>query len=91
MTGFAGDRFGRQNTLILTVVLCVISVLGFWLGSVSGGNKVLWIMFVILYGITGGGYNALFPTVSLHLCLDGYLADESRLWQKSSDSKHMLV
>ncbi|KAN0106434.1 monocarboxylate transporter [Hyaloscypha variabilis] len=62
MTGFAGDRFGRQNTLILTVVLCVISVLGFWLGSVSGGNKVLWIMFVILYGITGGGYNALFPT-----------------------------
>jgi len=91
MTGFAGDRFGRQNTLILTVVLCVISVLGFWLGSVSGGNKVLWIMFVILYGITGGGYNALFPTVSLHLCLDEYLADESRLWQKSSDSKHMLV
>ncbi|KAE9370424.1 monocarboxylate transporter [Stipitochalara longipes BDJ] len=62
MTGFAGDRFGRQNTLILTVVLCVISVLGFWLGSVSGGNKVLWIVFVVLYGITGGGYNALFPT-----------------------------
>jgi MFS family permease len=79
MTGFAGDRFGRQNTLILTVVLCVISVLGFWLGSVSGGNKVLWIIFVILYGITGGGYNALFPTVSLPLCLDTYLTDESRL------------
>jgi MFS family permease len=65
MSGFAGDRFGRQNTLILTGVLCVISVLGFWLGSVSGGNKVLWIVFVVLYGVTGGGYNALFPTVSL--------------------------
>ena len=65
MSGFAGDRFGRQNTLILTGILCVISVLGFWLGSVSGGNKVLWIVFVMLYGVTGGGYNALFPTVSL--------------------------
>lgn len=61
--GFAGDKFGRQNTLILTVVLCVISVLGFWLGSNSqGGNKILWLCFVVFFGITGGGYNALFPT-----------------------------
>jgi len=66
MTGFAGDRFGRQNTLILTVVLCVISVLGFWLGSLGhGGNRVLWILFVVFYGVAGGGYSALFPTVSL--------------------------
>ncbi|KAF7941283.1 hypothetical protein BELL_0001g00230 [Botrytis elliptica] len=63
MTGFAGDRFGRQNTLILTVVLCVISVLGFWLGSTTAnGNKTLWLLFVIFYGVAGGGYNALFPT-----------------------------
>lgn len=65
MTGYAGDRFGRQNTLILTVVLCVASVLGFWLQSTySGGNKVLWLLFVVFYGAAGGGYNALFPTVS---------------------------
>jgi len=65
VTGYAGDRFGRQNTLILTVILCVISVLGFWLESTrSGGNRVLWVMFVVLYGVAGGGYNALFPTVS---------------------------
>ncbi|TGO30927.1 hypothetical protein BPAE_0002g00170 [Botrytis paeoniae] len=63
MTGFAGDRFGRQNTLILTVILCVISVLGFWLGSTTAnGNKALWLLFVIFYGVAGGGYNALFPT-----------------------------
>jgi len=66
MTGFAGDKFGRQNTLILTVLMCVISVLGFWLGSLgNGGNRVLWILFVVFYGVAGGGYNALFPTVSL--------------------------
>lgn len=62
MTGFAGDRFGRQNTLILTVVLCVVSVVAFWGGSVNGGSKGLWVGFVVLYGVTGGGYNALFPT-----------------------------
>jgi MFS family permease len=56
MTGFAGDRFGRQNTLILTVMICVISVLGFWLRSTrNGGSKVLWILFVVFYGIAGGG------------------------------------
>jgi len=66
LTGYAGDKCGRQNTLILTVLLCVVSVLGFWLGSTSsGGNKSLWILFVVFYGITAGGYNALFPTVGL--------------------------
>jgi MFS family permease len=66
LTGYAGDRFGRQNSLILTVWLCVVSVLGFWLGSTSsGGRKTLWILFVVFYGAAGGGYNALFPTVGL--------------------------
>lgn len=65
LTGYAGDRWGRQNTLILTVVLSVSSVFGFWLSSTAGsGNKELWLLFVIFYGAAGGGYNALYPTVS---------------------------
>jgi MFS family permease len=65
ITGWVGDRVGRQNTLIVTVVLSVGSVLGFWLASaVKGGDRTLWVLFVIIYGIAGGGYNALFPTVS---------------------------
>jgi MFS family permease len=65
VTGYIGDKCGRQNTLILTVVLCVASVLGFWLSSTAaGGNRVLWVLFVVFYGAAGGGYNALFPTVS---------------------------
>lgn len=68
MTGFAGDRFGRQNTVILTAALCVVAVLGFWLGSLGmGGQKDLWIAFVVFYGIAGGGYNALFPTVGFSI------------------------
>lgn len=63
LTGFAGDKFGRQNTLILTVVFSALSVVCFWLGSSKGdGNKVLWLLFIVGYGVAGGGYNALFPT-----------------------------
>jgi MFS family permease len=63
LTGIAGDRFGRQNTLILTVVCSAITVVTFWLSSTAGdGNQTLWVMFVVFYGVAGGGYNALFPT-----------------------------
>lgn len=63
LMGFAGDRFGRQNTLIFTVCLSVLAVAGLWLGStMSGGSKLLWILFVVIYGIAGGGYSALFPS-----------------------------
>lgn len=65
VTGYVGDRCGRQNTLIATVVLCVVSVLGLWMESAQdGGSRVLWVLFVVFYGVAGGGYNALFPTVS---------------------------
>lgn len=62
LTGVAGDRFGRQNTLILTVLGSAAAVCGFWLSSVLAGSKALWILFVVFYGIWAGGYNALFPT-----------------------------
>jgi MFS family permease len=63
LTGVAGDKFGRQNTLILTIICSAIAVLAFWLKSTVGaGNQTLWIVFVVFYGTAGGGYNALFPT-----------------------------
>jgi len=62
LTGIAGDKFGRQNILILTVVGSAIVVAGFWLGSVTSGSHALWILFVVFYGVWAGGYNALFPT-----------------------------
>ncbi len=63
LTGVAGDKFGRQNTLILTVIFSAVTVLAFWLNSTAGeGSQTLWVMFVVFYGVAGGGYNALFPT-----------------------------
>jgi MFS family permease len=63
LAGFAGDRFGRQNTLIFMITISLISTVGFWFGSLMGGNKGLWLTFIVFYGIAGGGYNALFPTM----------------------------
>ena len=93
MTGFAGDRFGRQNTLILTAALSVISVLGFWLSSTGmGGQKGLWILFVVFYGISGGGYNALFPSVCIPSDpLKKASANISRPSRRSLEFRHTLV
>ncbi|CZS99170.1 hypothetical protein WAI453_008338 [Rhynchosporium graminicola] len=63
LTGWIGDRVGRQNTLCSMCLFCVAAVAGLWLGSVGeGGRKSLWLAFVVTYGMAGGGYNALFPT-----------------------------
>lgn len=62
LTGFAADRFGRQNTLVLSVIGSAVMVYSFWLGSALQGNRPLWLLFVVFYGVFAGGYNALFPT-----------------------------
>jgi MFS family permease len=63
LAGFAGDRFGRQNTLIFMITISLISTVGLWFGSLTGGNRGLWLTFIVFYGIAGGRYNALFPTM----------------------------
>lgn len=62
LSGFAGDRFGRQNTCIATVALSAMTICGFWLGSALNGSRTLWLICVVCYGIFAGGYNALYPT-----------------------------
>ncbi|KAH9908457.1 major facilitator superfamily domain-containing protein [Xylariomycetidae sp. FL2044] len=63
--GYAGDRFGRQNTLVLTLLLAASSVFSFWLSSVlsTTSSLSLWIAFIVLYSISAGGYYALFPAL----------------------------
>ncbi|KAF2095281.1 major facilitator superfamily protein [Rhizodiscina lignyota] len=64
LMGAVADKMGRQNTLVLSVLASALSVGVLWLGSAMAGEgaKGLWISFVVLYGLTAGGYNALFPT-----------------------------
>ncbi|KAK3941006.1 monocarboxylate transporter [Diplogelasinospora grovesii] len=63
ITGYAGDRFGRLNALVVSLLGAVAAVFGLWLGSVSEGSNGgrLWLAFVVLYSVSAGGYYALFP------------------------------
>jgi MFS family permease len=67
MTGYAGDRLGRQNTLILTLLFAATSVFAFWLTSIqstsSPSSFSLWLAFIVFYSISAGGYYALFPAL----------------------------
>lgn len=66
LTGYAGDRLGRQNTLVLTLLLATSSVFAFWLSSVlttSSSSLALWLAFIVLYSFSAGGYYALFPAL----------------------------
>lgn len=66
LTGYAGDRLGRQNTLVLTLLLAAASVFAFWLSSVlstTSSSLSLWLAFIVLYSVSAGGYYALFPAL----------------------------
>lgn len=69
LSGYAGDRLGRQNTLLITLFLAAASVFAFWLSSVltttgpSSSTPTLWIAFIVLYSVSAGGYYALFPAL----------------------------
>jgi MFS family permease len=61
-TGAMADMVGRQNTLIVSLIASALSVSCVWITAATGEVKGLWITFVVLYGFTAGGFNALFPT-----------------------------
>ncbi|OTB00453.1 hypothetical protein M426DRAFT_65941 [Hypoxylon sp. CI-4A] len=67
LTGYAGDRLGRQNTLFLTLLVAACSVFAFWLTSVltstPSSSASLWLAFIVLYSVSAGGYYALFPAL----------------------------
>jgi MFS family permease len=69
LAGYAGDRLGRQNVLVLTLLLAASSVFAFWLSSVltttapSSSTPALWVAFIVFYSLSAGGYYALFPAL----------------------------
>jgi MFS family permease len=73
LTGYAGDRLGRQNTLVLTLLLAAVSVFALWLssatltggtsGSTASSSSSFWLAFIVMYSFSAGGYYALFPAL----------------------------
>ncbi|KAI0697283.1 MFS general substrate transporter [Cytidiella melzeri] len=56
--GVLADKVGRQNTMIVSVILSGISVFALWYDAA----RSRFLAFVVFYGILAGGYNALLPT-----------------------------
>ena len=67
--GYFADRLGRFNTMIGTVSLCMVSVLGLWLTSASSTHLVpQLVIFVLLFGFASGSNISLVPVCVGQLC-----------------------
>ncbi|KAL8721070.1 MAG: hypothetical protein Q9225_002181 [Loekoesia sp. 1 TL-2023] len=64
--GYVADRLGRFNTMIATVALCLVSVLGIWLNV--GGSIAGLCVFGVLFGFASGSNISLTPVCVGQLC-----------------------
>uniref|UniRef100_A0A060T640 ARAD1C10824p n=1 Tax=Blastobotrys adeninivorans TaxID=409370 RepID=A0A060T640_BLAAD len=71
VAGDLADRFGRYNTMAVSLALCAISVLGFWLPDMMVPNlsgDALLIVFAILFGFFSGSNVSITPICLGQLC-----------------------
>ncbi|KAE8372456.1 major facilitator superfamily domain-containing protein [Aspergillus bertholletiae] len=71
VAGDLADRFGRYNTMIVSLFFCMVSVLCFWIPDIIVPrleNDALLIIFVILFGFFSGSNVSLTPICLGQLC-----------------------
>ncbi|KAI1272092.1 major facilitator superfamily domain-containing protein [Xylaria sp. FL0933] len=71
VAGAIGDRFGRYNTLIVSLFFCLASVAGFWLPDALApkfDSIALLVLFTILFGFVSGSNVSLTPICLGQLC-----------------------
>ena len=66
LPGLLADKIGRFNVIILTIALCVITVLGLWLPA--GSSRPLLLVFCILFGFASGSNIGLVPVCLGQFC-----------------------
>lgn len=66
LPGFYADSIGRYNTMILTTILTVVSVLGIWLSA--GDTKAGLVVFALTFGFASGSNISLTPVCIGQLC-----------------------
>lgn len=66
VAGFYADKFGRYNTIILSVLLNTIAVLGIWLPA--GSSTAGLVLFALLFGFASGSNVSLTPVCIGMLC-----------------------
>lgn len=71
VAGDMADRFGRYNTMIVSLFLCTVSVLGFWLPDIlvpALDSDALLIVFILMFGFCSGSNVSLTPICLGQLC-----------------------
>ena len=68
--GYMADLFGRFNTMVITVALCLISVLAVWFTSSLENGTVIaqLIIFCVFFGFASGSNISLTPVCVGQLC-----------------------
>nr|POE94307.1 riboflavin transporter mch5 [Quercus suber] len=71
VAGDLADRFGRYNTMILSLLLCTMSVFCLWIPDIlitNLDNNALLVAFVLLFGFVSGSNVSLTPICLGQLC-----------------------
>lgn len=71
VAGDLADRLGRYNTMIVSLFLCTVSVLCFWLPDTvvpDLDNYTLLVVFIVLFGFLSGSNVSLTPICLGQLC-----------------------
>jgi len=64
--GLVADRLGRFNAMIVTIFLCLVSTLAFWLPA--HGSVALIIVYALVFGFASGSGISLTPVCVGQLC-----------------------
>lgn len=66
LPGLVADKIGRFNVIIITISLCVVTVLGLWLPC--RGDFSILVAFCILFGFASGSNLGLIPVCFSQFC-----------------------
>ncbi|KAK7897545.1 hypothetical protein LTR67_004172 [Exophiala xenobiotica] len=64
--GIVADRIGRFNSMIITITMCLITTLAFWLPA--NGSMALIIVYALVFGFASGSGISLTPVCVGQLC-----------------------
>ena len=71
LPGYIADKVGRYNTIIVSTLLCLVTVMGLWLPDALADtppSAALMIVYVVLFGFASGSNISLTPICIGQLC-----------------------
>ncbi|UPL02934.1 hypothetical protein LCI18_013868 [Fusarium solani-melongenae] len=64
--GLLADKIGRFNVILITIVMCIVTILGLWVPA--GDSQAMLTAFAVLFGFASGSNLGLVPVCLGQLC-----------------------